>query len=73
MTANSNSLQTHVLTKSKFFRGLIRNTLYSIPDFTDWFIGNNLGIRNVKYCGSVAQISSFSFVTKIKKTIKINN
>ena len=73
MTANSNSLQTHVFAKSKLFRGLNRNTLYSIPDFIDWFIGNNLGIRNVKYCGSMAPISSFSFVTKIKKTIKINN
>ena len=52
--------------KMKFLRNSVRNAPYSAPNFTEWFIANNLDIRNVKYCGSYLK---FFFFVKTKKMI----
>ena len=52
----------------KFFRHSIRNALCSVPNFIEWFIEEDLNIRNVKYCSSHLKFFFFFFI-KTKEVI----
>ena len=46
----------------KFFGNSIKNTPYSAPNFTEWFIVKDLDIRKMKYCDSHLKVVSATFL-----------